>query len=316
MNYLEKGQIISAREGLLRASNYYRTAEYGTPPSDQRARLLWQKSVDCFHQACPLFDPPVLPVEIPFEGKVLPGYFWSPDSSGKPRPTLIAVGGNDSSGEEIFFSSGPGAVRHGYNYFTFEYPGHRGAVYLNPAFVKRPDYQPVFKAAIDFLQTLPGVDQRIALSGFSFGGYVVSQVAVHEKRIKAVIPDSPIVNLNGVFEDFWAPAFRKLRFFPRSIRKIIVDRQINKSPLKAAMAQYSLWTWGMAGKSMLDWLEGGYAKAFSVVDDLPKIECAALALVSEDEGAELVHQAKLFYDCISSTQKNIHIFSLSKGRVQ
>ena len=64
---LEKGHTVSARESFLRATNYYRTAEYGCVPSHPRFHELWEKSRKCFHSACPLFDPPIQIIEVPFE---------------------------------------------------------------------------------------------------------------------------------------------------------------------------------------------------------------------------------------------------------
>jgi hypothetical protein len=58
---------ISARTGFLRASNYYRTAEYGTPPDHPLFHVLWRKSVDSFAKASALFDPPIQRIEIEFD---------------------------------------------------------------------------------------------------------------------------------------------------------------------------------------------------------------------------------------------------------
>lgn len=300
------GDRISAREGFLRASNYYRTAEYGCTPSHARFYELWEKSVVTFRQACPLFETPVEVVEIPFEGCLLPGYYWQPDKSNKPRPTLMAVGGNDSSGEEIFFSTGPGAVRHGYNYFTFEYPGHRGAVHLNPNCVKRPDYEIPFAAALDFLQQLPGVDERIALAGFSFGGYVASRVAIHEPRIKALIPDSPIIDLPRlVTGGFFAPLIKGV---PRGLLDRILAMRLQRAPMVQALIEYSLWTWGFS--SFSEELDSETFNACIIRDDLHRIKCPALVLVGEEEGEMMIRQAQDFYDGIGSQEKEMHILSM------
>jgi len=53
-----------------------------------------------------------------------------------------------------------------------------------------------FSVAFDVLERLPGVDNRIALAGHSFGGYVVSRVAIFEKRVKALVPSSPLIDIN------------------------------------------------------------------------------------------------------------------------
>lgn len=309
---LEKGHTISARESFLRATNYYRTAEYGCPPSHLRFHELWEKSRKCFHKACPLYNPPIQIIEVPFEGRKLPGYYWRPDHSDTKRPTLIAVGGNDSSGEEVVFITGPAAVRRGYNFFTFEFPGHRGTVHLYPDCVKRPDYEVPFKAAIDYLETLPGVDERIALTGFSYGGYVTARVAVYEKRVKAVIPNSPLVNTHKASEAMGGTLFNVTKIIPDSLLNALIDRKLKKSPMIKTLIEYSYWTYGL---EVLPWSEAlklreEAPELFTIEKDLHKITCAALALVSEDEGEELVRQAKEFYDSISSTKKTLYTFTI------
>ncbi len=154
---LAKIHKISARESYLRASNYYRAAEYGAPPSHPRFDEIWRKSVECMHKACLLFDPPIQTIEFDFDGKKLPGYYWRPQGADDTHPTLIVAGGNDSSLEELVYWVGMAAVRRGYNFFAFDHPGHRGAVHLYPDCVKRPDYEVPYKVAIDYLETLPAL---------------------------------------------------------------------------------------------------------------------------------------------------------------
>lgn len=302
---LSNGHLISARECYLRASNYYRTAEYGCVPAHPRFFELWDKSRRCFHKACPLFTPPIEIIEVPFQGKKLPGYYWRPDSSEVKRPTLISVGGNDSSGEEIWFWTGPAAIRRGYNYFTFEFPGHRGAVHLYPELIKRPDQEVPFKAAIDYLEMLPGVDERIALTGISHGGYVVSRVAVHEKRVKAVIPNSPLVDAYQAGIAVFGGGIEKV---PDMLIDMIGSWKLKRSPLIFSVVEYMKWTLGCSKLSEL--VKSTIAKEMNISNELYKIVCPALILVGEDEGDELLKQAKQFYDGISSAIKEMHVFRL------
>ena len=311
---LKQKHTISAREAFWRATNYYRAAEYGCPPSHPRFFELWEKSVHCFHKACPLYNPPIQIVGIPFEGKKLPGYYWRPDNSNVKRPTLIAVGGNDSSGEEVFFIAGPAAVKRGYNFFTFEFPGHRGTVHLYPDCVKRPDYEVPFKAAIDFLETLPGTDERIALTGFSFGGYVTARVGVYEPRIKALIPNSPLINTHRASAAMGSTLFGITRLIPDRLLNFLVDRKLKKSPMIKTLIEYSLWTYGFEIQPWSDMLKlrEGAPEEYTIENDLHKVTCAALVLVSEDEGEELVRQAKQFYEGISSENKKMHVFTIDE----
>ena len=64
------GHKVSAREGYLRASNYYRAAEFLLmDPEDPRIQTTWGNSKECFRKAAELFSPQVKvePIEIPYE---------------------------------------------------------------------------------------------------------------------------------------------------------------------------------------------------------------------------------------------------------
>jgi pimeloyl-ACP methyl ester carboxylesterase len=302
---------ISARTGFLRASNYYRTAEYGTPPDHPLFHVLWRKSVDSFAKASALFDPPIQRIEIEFEGKKLPGYFWKPDNSDNSRPTLIVAGGNDTSLEELVFLCGFDAVQRGYNFFAFEHHGHRGAVHLYNDFVKQADYETVYGVALDWLMQQPGVDDRIALTGFSFGGYVAARVATYEKRIKAVIPSSPLIDLDTMTRAFWMAI---PKWVPDRLIGWAFKRAMKKSPLRKALKEYSDWTTGLFGIIFTSIEEKlAVAKDWKIpLEDLATTECAVLGLVSDREGEELLRQAHQYIDTISSKTKSLYILSLEK----
>ena len=107
------GHKVSAREAYLRAreaSNYYRVAEFLLmDPEDPRIQATWGGSKKCFGKAARLFSPPFEPVEIPYEGTTLPGYFYRVNNtdSRSPRPTLIVHGGFDSTLEELYTTVPP-----------------------------------------------------------------------------------------------------------------------------------------------------------------------------------------------------------------
>lgn len=93
----KRGHRISARAKLLRASTYYDHASSASPgtSSDDRFTPLWEQHRDCWDRAAALLDPPVEPIEIPYEGTTLAGYFFRPDTSGTRRPTFILNNGSD-----------------------------------------------------------------------------------------------------------------------------------------------------------------------------------------------------------------------------
>src|SRR6185369_7170443 len=97
----ESTSPITRRDAYLRASNYWRTAEFFLHGlvEDPRARETYERQIACFRGAV-AHMPHVTRVAIPFEGAVLEGYFYRADGDG-PRPTVIMHSGFDGSCEEM-----------------------------------------------------------------------------------------------------------------------------------------------------------------------------------------------------------------------
>ncbi len=197
------GHLVSAREAFLRASSYWREVGFYQSTTDPECRAGWERQRECFAQAGKLMDPPFEAVSIPYEnGKSLPGYFLKADASNKPRPTLMSLGGADSLGEELYFwGGGAAALRRGYNALLFEIPGQRGAMYSNPGaeLFFRPDTEVPLKYVCDWVLARSDVDpKRLALVGWSLGGYFAPRAAAFEKRVKACIASTTLPNWQNV----------------------------------------------------------------------------------------------------------------------
>lgn len=98
------GHPVSARESYLRAYSYYRIPLVFISPvlQPERYRDQYCKARNCFQRAAALFDPPLERLEIPFEGKHLPGYFLPADKGGDRRKSLIMIGGGDTFVEDLY----------------------------------------------------------------------------------------------------------------------------------------------------------------------------------------------------------------------
>jgi pimeloyl-ACP methyl ester carboxylesterase len=196
------GHRVSAREAFLRASNYYRTAEFFLrehPADDPEVARLSRLSHDTFAAAVQLFDTPVEAIEIPYQDTTLPGYLYLVDDSGPPRPTIVYTSGYDSTLEESYFAIAAAALRRGYNVLAFDGPG-QGAALRNQRLVFRPDWEAVTTPVIDYAVGRREVDpDRIALFGYSLGGYLVARSAAFERRIAALILDDGVFDFHQAF---------------------------------------------------------------------------------------------------------------------
>src|SRR5690606_11324879 len=70
----ERGRHVTAREHFLRASMYWRAAEYFSDPFQPASRERGLASRASFLRGAALLDDRIEAVEIPFEGIKLPGY--------------------------------------------------------------------------------------------------------------------------------------------------------------------------------------------------------------------------------------------------
>ncbi len=183
------GHAVSARGGFLRASNYYRAAEFflHEDPADPRILATWRASRDAFARALPLLPHPAEAVEIPYDGTTLAGHFYRPDEDPRPRPLVIFHGGLDSTLEELYPAAAAAAVARGYACLTFTGPG-QGRAIREQGLPFRPDWEAVVSPVVDFALGRPGVDrERIALLGWSLGGLLAPRAAAFEPRLAALI---------------------------------------------------------------------------------------------------------------------------------
>jgi alpha-beta hydrolase superfamily lysophospholipase len=194
---LAKGHRVSAQEAFLRASNYYRTAEFYLHgnPHDPRILATWRQSRETFRQAAQLIGHPVEAVRIPYKSSALPGYICRPDNSRAPRKTLIVQTGFDGTAEELYLEVAIFALRRGYNVLIFEGPGQGGALREQHLYF-RPDWEKVVTPVVDFAMTRPELDsRRLALMGISMGGYLAPRAAAFEPRLAALIANTGVYDL-------------------------------------------------------------------------------------------------------------------------
>jgi hypothetical protein len=197
----KEGDVFTARDGWLRASSYYRSAEFRLTIEDPRRLATFGRCEATFMSAGKYFAPKLERVRIPYEGgNVLHGYFLrSPHASSAPQPVMIAMGGLDSFKEELYFIFGQGALERGISCLLIDGPG-QGATVRYEGIRARPDTEVPIGACIDYLIDRGDVDaQRIGLAGTSLGGHFVSRAGSKEHRLAAVAAQGVIWDLHETF---------------------------------------------------------------------------------------------------------------------
>jgi pimeloyl-ACP methyl ester carboxylesterase len=230
---------VSARESYLRAYTYYRASiAFLDPSTDPRHPKLYHKARECFVKAAEMFDPPILPLRIPFEGRTLPGYFVRPANDSNKRKTLLMIGGADTFVEDLYAYIGPAAVKRNYNLVIVDLPG-QGEL-PHEGLILRPDAEVPVKAVVDYLLQLPGVDkEKVVMYGLSFGGYLAPKAATSEKRIKALAVCSTIMDASQLWPKGMEKFDSSLAF---KLSRIFLGRRF-QSMLSVLHTYY--WRWGV-----------------------------------------------------------------------
>ncbi|RJQ70511.1 alpha/beta hydrolase [Pseudonocardiaceae bacterium YIM PH 21723] len=280
---LAAGHAVSAREAFLRASNYYRTAEFfrrENPATDPAVKLLSEASRKAFVSAIELFDTPVEQVAIPYEDTTLPGYLFLVDDSGTPRPTIIYNNGFDSTAEESYFVVAAAALRRGYNVLAFDGPG-QGAVIREQGLTFRPDWEAVITPVVDFALTRPEVaPDAITLFGYSLGGYLVARAAAFEQRIAAIILDDGVYDFHGAYASSM-PEF--LMGWIESGNDYAAIPTLSMIMFASTQVRWALnnGTWVLGAESIADSVRK--TRAFTLDGVADQITCPALILDAEND---------------------------------
>jgi len=186
------GHPASACESYLHAACFYGVAYhpiYGTPV-DPRLVDAFHAQMSAFDKAMELSEPRVEPVSIPYEGTTMPGYLIRARGRERAaRPLLIATNGYDATMTDLYFATGVAAAARGYHCLIFDGPG-QGKLLVDKGLPLRADWEHVVAPVVDFVRGIDGVDSdRIALTGWSLGGYLAPRAASAEHRLAACIAD-------------------------------------------------------------------------------------------------------------------------------
>ena len=307
-----RGARISARSLYQRASTYYNNSYpllFGRP-IDPRVKSGYAREAEAFARAAPLFDPPITPVAIPFESITLPGWFYSGGAG--PRPLLICTNGYDETIQTMHYGSAAAAQRRGYHVLTFDGPG-QGRVLIEDGVLMRPDWETVVRAVVDFALTLPGVDHsRIALAGWSFGGYLAPRAASGEPRLAALIADPGQWDLIEAFR----AAFPRLGV-PTEVAQELpdIDAKLLEPAFAAIRSDPQLnWTFMQRGfmvhgvDTVMDYLR--VCVHYRLSDRIANIRCPTL--VTQAESDPVAARAGRLYDALTGPKTFIR-FTAAEG---
>jgi dipeptidyl aminopeptidase/acylaminoacyl peptidase len=286
---LAKGNKTTAGDYYLRAGIYHYNAErFIVPGPDKKAQ--GARAYKVWHQGIRLRYPDIEFIEVPYEGTTLPALFMKAKTS-VPAPTVVVVNGMDNAKEMSIFFAGLEFFRRGYNTLSLDGPG-MGEMRRMRDMPSRYDYEVPGAAALDYLLTRPEVDpRRIAIMGYSFGGYYSSRIAAFEKRYAACIALSAL---------HWDLAAWQTR----------IKEANAKAPKSVAQSNFQ-WRWVAGAKDEDEGIE--IARKFSLKDVAQQIACPFLVTHGGNDRVVPVENARKLHDAVGSSNKTIKIFTTEEG---
>jgi dienelactone hydrolase len=297
---LAAGHRVSAREALLRASNYYRTADFyrrEDPANDAESARLARASQQTFADAA-LLDTPARAVRIPYEDTTLPGYLFLADDSGLPRPTVLYHGGFDSTLEEDYLGLAAGALRRGYHVLAFDGPG-QGSTVREQGLHFRPDWEAVVTPVVDFALALPEVDPaRLVLVGTSMGGYLAARAAAFEHRLAACVLHDGVYDMHEAFATTLELANRA----PGGLEAVLAQNTQARWAIRNGR-----WTFGVSSAQEIVEVTRPYTMA-GLAD---RIVCPTLVLEAENDQF-FAGQPQRIYDALTC-RKDLIAFREDEG---
>ncbi|MGB3709160.1 alpha/beta hydrolase family protein [Gordonia sp. (in: high G+C Gram-positive bacteria)] len=297
---LSKGRRHSARDRFLRASCMYGAAYhpiYGAP-TDPRLLAAFDTQMSMFHEAMQLGETPVSAVSIPFEGHDMPAYLVpATHRSTEVRPLLIVNNGYDATITDIYFAMGVAALNRGYHVLMFDGPG-QGEMLYRHGIPLRPDWETVISAVIDYAETINIVDaDRIALSGWSLGGYFAPRAASGEPRLAACIADPGQWDISESVGSFLAAFGVADQVPPAELDDAVLD-QIMRHVLDSRIMRWQIVQRGFWANGVSD-LRSYFQSLseFTLKDRVGEITCPTLLTSAEND--PLAQTTREFFDALT-----------------
>ena len=159
----------AASKRYLCASNAYKAATMFMSVNSIKFSNTFEKMEETFQESMRTGNISIEQIEVPFENKYLPGYFYKTKNSTNP-PLIMIIGGSDLSGEDLYFMGGAEAIHRNYHVAMVDFPGQ--GIVPGRGLLIRPEMEKPIIATIEWLVANKAINaNKIGCYGASGGGY-------------------------------------------------------------------------------------------------------------------------------------------------
>ncbi len=277
---------------LLRAAHYYHIGERFLQPKTEDGLADYRRGVECFKEAARLIrHTRIEPVEIPYEGKSLPGLLVHAETTAPRAPAMVFFDGLDVTKEIQYFHGVPEMAARGIACLIVDGPGNGEAIRFRgmPLHHETERYA---RAAYDFIAGRSEFDaQRIGVMGISLGGYYAPRAAAMEPRFACCVA--------------WGAQWDYHAIWKERLERIAQQQAVALS----VAADHLLWILdARTPAEALKKLEG-----FRLDGVAQKIRCPFLLVHGERDAQIPLESARRLYDAVGSARKTLKIFTAEEG---
>ncbi len=284
------GHTLTAANYYLRAGMYYFTGERFIVPGEQK-REVGRKAIELQTKGILGRYPNVEKVEVPYKGKSLPAFFMKAAGVPGRAPTVVLFDGLDNCKEMSVLFAGLEFARHGMHTLAIDGPGQGESMRLR-GINTRYDYEVAGTAAYNYVVERSEVDpKRVAVMGYSFGGYYTPRICAFEKRYAACVAFGA---MHWNMEE-WVDTIRAAA----------------RSDAKQSAQSHFQVPWVFGARDLDHAVE--MAKQFNLHDVAKRIECAFLVAHGENDRIVPLDSAQKLFDAVGSKNKTFKIFTAEEG---
>jgi pimeloyl-ACP methyl ester carboxylesterase len=304
-----KGHTISAKDAYLRASEYFRQAEWFMRDdlNDPRINELCDHIRRSF-QACAKFLPSeIRSIEIPFESNKLHGYFCKTQEKKASVPTILLPSGYDSYVEESYFTA-RALLERGYNVLMFDGPGQGQTIRREKLFM-RHDWENVIPSVYRYAIEECGADKKkIVMIGRSFGGFLAARAASSDCHFAALVCDPGSWDLFALLKEKIPSEImdKILKFQDEEVNKYFLENVFTNKD-KQFFFNWRIKVHGL--NTVCEWVRD--MEAYTLENVVNKIKCPSLicSAIGEDKSPG---SAKKIYENLQC-EKHYLEFSAESG---
>ena len=183
----EAGHSVTAGENYFTAAAFYTMAQGPIHADDDPLNLaLSARKNACYDKFIAYAGRHIERVEIPFDGKTLPGLLHLPNGAEDPVPCVVFLGGMDNFKEMLVTGHGDKFLERGIAVLAFDGPGQNEAIIQHKIRCTEDNFIAAGRAAMDFLVARPEIDNdRIGITGISMGSFWLTQIVADDPRYAA-----------------------------------------------------------------------------------------------------------------------------------